>query len=671
MRLLGERSALGPKERGILLRALKDRDGFVQRCAAEALGRHPNAGSVEPLVELIRDAPAVDTHLHHSARIALRNQLLVPGGFAVTENFNGTHRSILANVAVGVTNAEAASFLLNHLEQTASEPRQSEFLRHSARFCRPEDLERLVGRARATLAGDLDQQVQMITALRQGVAERGGNVPAVLTNWGVELAGNLLQKTEQSLKGWKHFSAEESQAIRAPWILQPRDSADGKKGTVYLSSLPPGGEALTGILRSSEFKAPPRLSFYLAGHDGPPGKEAQKKNRVRLVSAVSNEILAEAQPPRSDIGQKIDLDLGKWEGQRVALEVVDGDTGESYAWLAISRFDPPVLELPSPAHFELAKSWQSAAELAGEYPQATLQPELARMVGNRTLDLAVRSAAATSLARYGLSATNELVPVLFDGRETTAIREKAAESLSTLGLSAAPFLLEALRQAPYRLQNRIAEAMAGRAQTAEPLLASMEGGKITARILADRRVREKLAASPVRQARERVEKLSRSVPGNDEARTRWMEERLADFRKMPGKSEEGAKVFAQNCAACHQVKGQGSLIGPQLDGVGSRGVDRLVEDIADPNRNVDEAFRYVTFSLKDGSVLAGLPRREEGDLVVVADASGQEKRIPRQEIEAREVTVLSLMPENFHELLTPPAFRDLLSFLLEQRPTAP
>ena len=39
--------------------------------------------------------------------------------------------------------------------------------------------------------------------------------------------------------------------------------------------------------------------------------------------------------------------------------------------------------------------------------------------------------------------------------------------------------------------------------------------------------------------------------------------------------ERGAKVFAQTCAICHQIAGQGKIVGPQLDGIGARGLDRM------------------------------------------------------------------------------------------------
>ena len=64
-------------------------------------------------------------------------------------------------------------------------------------------------------------------------------------------------------------------------------------------------------------------------------------------------------------------------------------------------------------------------------------------------------------------------------------------------------------------------------------------------------------------------------------------------------------------------------MGPQLDGIGSRGLDRLLEDIIDPNRNVDQNFRVTNLALQNGQVVSGLLLREEGDVLVLADAQGQ------------------------------------------------
>jgi putative heme-binding domain-containing protein len=126
-------------------------------------------------------------------------------------------------------------------------------------------------------------------------------------------------------------------------------------------------------------------------------------------------------------------------------------------------------------------------------------------------------------------------------------------------------------------------------------------------------------------------------------------------------------VFTQHCSACHQVAGQGAKIGPQLDGIGARGLERLLEDTLDPNRNVDPAFRTTTLSLKSGVTISGLVLREEGEIVVLADNQGKEQRYEKSRIDTREVSPLSPMPANWGEQIPEKDFNNLMAYLLAQR----
>ena len=112
---------------------------------------------------------------------------------------------------------------------------------------------------------------------------------------------------------------------------------------------------------------------------------------------------------------------------------------------------------------------------------------------------------------------------------------------------------------------------------------------------------------------------------------------------------------------------KGAKIGPNLDGVGIRGVDRLLEDILDPNRNVDQAFRTTQIVSTDGRIVTGLALREEGQVLVLADAQGKEVRVPSDEIDQRTVSQLSLMPSNVPDLVSEADFVHLIGYLLSQR----
>ncbi len=126
-------------------------------------------------------------------------------------------------------------------------------------------------------------------------------------------------------------------------------------------------------------------------------------------------------------------------------------------------------------------------------------------------------------------------------------------------------------------------------------------------------------------------------------------------------------MFGQNCAACHKLEGEGAEIGPQLDGVGVRGLDRLLEDVLDPNRNVDQAFRTTTLALDDGRVISGLLLREAGEILVLADAKGQEVRVPKDDVEESRITQLSPMPADLSAQIPDAEFYDLLAYLLAQQ----
>src|SRR5205085_4832913 len=124
----------------------------------------------------------------------------------------------------------------------------------------------------------------------------------------------------------------------------------------------------------------------------------------------------------------------------------------------------------------------------------------------------------------------------------------------------------------------------------------------------------------------------------------------------------GAKVYEKHCAACHQVGGKGAKIGPQLDGIGVRGPERILEDVLDPNRNVDQAFRSTTLELENGQLLSGLVLREEGQVIVLADAQGKEQRVQKSAVAERIVSPLSPMPGNFAEQIGERDLYDLLAY---------
>lgn len=143
--------------------------------------------------------------------------------------------------------------------------------------------------------------------------------------------------------------------------------------------------------------------------------------------------------------------------------------------------------------------------------------------------------------------------------------------------------------------------------------------------------------------------------------------RAAAFGKAKPDVVAGKAVFTTNCAVCHQIRGDGNLIGPQLDGIGARGAERLSEDILDPNRNVDAHFHLHTLTLKDGSSLSGFLKGEVGQVLILADAAGQEHRVSKNDLAKDVTTPMSLMPPVFGQTLDEKTFINLLGYLMNEK----
>jgi putative membrane-bound dehydrogenase-like protein len=143
-----------------------------------------------------------------------------------------------------------------------------------------------------------------------------------------------------------------------------------------------------------------------------------------------------------------------------------------------------------------------------------------------------------------------------------------------------------------------------------------------------------------------------------------------------GDVERGRRIFAEpngvNCAACHRVNGQGTDVGPDLSGAGTQ-FDRraLAEAILFPSRTVREGYQQIVIEMRDGEEYSGVVKGETADILTLRDSTGREHKLPRNTIQARRNSTLSLMPEGLHAALTLEEFADLIAYLTTLKGKAP
>ena len=281
----------------------------------------------------------------------------------------------------------------------------------------------------------------------------------------------------------------------------------------------------------------------------------------------------------------------------------------------------------------------------------------------RPIDLR-REAAAVALVLDRDPAIQTLIARLADRGESAAARAEFVRQLAGLDLpQARSAIAAALSIAPATEQRSLALVALADRDAVDALLMLVERGKVSARLLQDPQIARRVRDVGVADTDARLARLTSGMPPPNENVRGVIELVARRIAAGEGSASAGQALFTKNCAACHRHGGEGGLVGPQLDGVAVRGPERLLEDILDPNRNVDEAFRTTVATLADGRVVSGLRVRDDAAYVIFVDATGREFRVPHAEIEEATITPLSPMPANMGDQLGEHALPDLIAYL--------
>ena len=669
-RVLAEYPSLSDAQRTGAIGALTDPDPHVRRVAAEALGRHPARASLDPLFALLGNVPTVDTHLRYTVLLAIRNHLQQDELMerVMARNWTTTELALLADLVTDVPTASAGAFLFQHLKTPGlPDERIVAFLPHVARYVPEAKMDSVVQFIRERFAPNRDQQYALVNTIRQGIERRGGKPTPRMEQWAVELAGHFLKDLPKAAESWKNVPVEETGRSANPWVVTDQPAANGFPATRMLSS-GPRGAGLTGRLISPEFVLPDFLKLYVRDNDSYAGQEKgdPSRNAVRVRLADSGRLIGEKRGTAGNMIFTAEFDLSAFQGRKGYLEVLDSLKTDRQSSLSVGLFEPAVLRVPDHGPADVADRQVFAAEVAGTYRVTALEPDLQKILESDWADHRARTAAADALMILSPERYAALLgKVLNDETGSAVLREKLA---TALGQSVSPAALSVLERgmkgAPSGLQTTIATVLANTQAGITALINAIRGGYASARILLERAVEERLRANSQPRQRADYEELTVNLPPISDERNRLVESRFASFDPRMASVGKGSQVFVSNCSACHQVKNQGGLIGPQLDGIGNWGRRALTEKILDPNRNVSEAFRSDNLTLKNGKAVSGLYRREEGELLVFANAAGGEFSVPKRDIQRKTASRYTLMPDQFEKTIPKEDFDTLLVYLL-------
>lgn len=158
-------------------------------------------------------------------------------------------------------------------------------------------------------------------------------------------------------------------------------------------------------------------------------------------------------------------------------------------------------------------------------------------------------------------------------------------------------------------------------------------------------------------------------PGQDYSLADLLE--LSKTRLRARNFDNGKKMFgAARCVVCHRFQGDGGATGPDLTQAAGRfNLKDLSEAIVDPSKVVSDQYRTVIIETKDGQTYTGrIVSLSEDSLRILVDPEDATKvvTIALDDIEARQMSAVSLMPKDLLKTLNPNEVLDLLAYLLSR-----
>ena len=124
----------------------------------------------------------------------------------------------------------------------------------------------------------------------------------------------------------------------------------------------------------------------------------------------------------------------------------------------------------------------------------------------------------------------------------------------------------------------------------------------------------------------------------------------------------GRAVFAKTCQQCHTLYGAGAKIGPDLTGSNRADLEYLLSNIVDPSSVITKDYQQTVVMTIDGLVVSGL-LKEEDDKSITLQTPTEVVVIPKDEIEDRQLSDASMMPDDQLKQFTSEQIASLFAYL--------
>ncbi|MEO5999520.1 MAG: PVC-type heme-binding CxxCH protein [Chitinophagaceae bacterium] len=131
---------------------------------------------------------------------------------------------------------------------------------------------------------------------------------------------------------------------------------------------------------------------------------------------------------------------------------------------------------------------------------------------------------------------------------------------------------------------------------------------------------------------------------------------------------KGRAFFLQTCGPCHKMYGEGGIIGPDLTGSNRRNVEYLLSNILDPSGEIQDDYKMVVVTTRDGRTYAGNVASENERQLTMRVVGKDAVVINKSSIQSREATPVSMMPNGLLNTLNDADVLALVAYLRTVEP---
>jgi len=130
--------------------------------------------------------------------------------------------------------------------------------------------------------------------------------------------------------------------------------------------------------------------------------------------------------------------------------------------------------------------------------------------------------------------------------------------------------------------------------------------------------------------------------------------------------ERGVAVFTGKgeCLSCHEVRGHGSRLGPNLSEIGARSTrTELLNSLLEPNPQSSPQYRLYQIVTKDGARYSGKLLNQDLLSLQMLDSKGRLLSFKRSDVVENKFVLPPPMP-SYRNKLSDEEMEDLVAFLL-------